>query len=141
LPPGPGPEMKNASPATAVPSGSIKVRVLRNDRSFLGHPRSLAYLAFTEMWERFSFYGMRALLGLSIVQDLLLPRPIETVTGMASLRGRLESMFGPLSDALISVQRPLAVNRAKSAARCLSAQDGLNTRPDNRNVNLATPPC
>ena len=32
------------------------------DRSFFGHPRGLATLFFTEMWERFSFYGMRAIL-------------------------------------------------------------------------------
>ncbi len=29
---------------------------------FFGHPRGLATLFFTEMWERFSFYGMRAIL-------------------------------------------------------------------------------
>ncbi len=33
-----------------------------HDRSFFGHPRGLATLFFTEMWERFSYYGMRALL-------------------------------------------------------------------------------
>jgi POT family proton-dependent oligopeptide transporter len=33
-----------------------------HDRSFFGHPRGLSTLFFTEMWERFSFYGMRALL-------------------------------------------------------------------------------
>ncbi|HLJ17903.1 MAG TPA: peptide MFS transporter [Bryobacteraceae bacterium] len=32
------------------------------DRRFFGHPRGLATLFMTEMWERFSFYGMRALL-------------------------------------------------------------------------------
>lgn len=32
------------------------------DTSFFGHPRGLSTLFFTEMWERFSFYGMRALL-------------------------------------------------------------------------------
>jgi POT family proton-dependent oligopeptide transporter len=32
------------------------------DRSFFGHPAGLSTLFFTEMWERFSFYGMRALL-------------------------------------------------------------------------------
>lgn len=32
------------------------------DRAFFGHPRGLSTLFFTEMWERFSFYGMRALL-------------------------------------------------------------------------------
>jgi POT family proton-dependent oligopeptide transporter len=32
------------------------------DKTFMGHPRGLATLFFTEMWERFSYYGMRALL-------------------------------------------------------------------------------
>ena len=32
------------------------------DRTFFGHPRGLSILFFTEMWERFSFYGMRAIL-------------------------------------------------------------------------------
>ncbi|HWI18488.1 MAG TPA: peptide MFS transporter [Vicinamibacterales bacterium] len=32
------------------------------DRAFFGHPRALSTLFFTEMWERFSYYGMRALL-------------------------------------------------------------------------------
>ena len=34
----------------------------QNDTSFFGQPRGLATLFFTEMWERFSYYGMRALL-------------------------------------------------------------------------------
>ena len=34
----------------------------RSDRAFFGHPRGLSTLFFTEMWERFSYYGMRALL-------------------------------------------------------------------------------
>jgi len=33
-----------------------------NGDTFLGHPKGLATLFFTEMWERFSYYGMRALL-------------------------------------------------------------------------------
>jgi POT family proton-dependent oligopeptide transporter len=39
----------------------------RWDRSFFGHPRGLSTLFFTEMWERFSYYGMRALLILFMV--------------------------------------------------------------------------
>jgi POT family proton-dependent oligopeptide transporter len=35
---------------------------------FFGHPRGLATLFFTEMWERFSYYGMRALLLLYMVE-------------------------------------------------------------------------
>src|ERR1022692_2953433 len=37
------------------------------DHSFFGHPRGLATLFFTEMWERFSYYGMRAILILFMV--------------------------------------------------------------------------
>jgi len=33
-----------------------------HDAAFFGHPRGLSTLFFTEMWERFSYYGMRALL-------------------------------------------------------------------------------
>ena len=40
------------SPASAAPG----------DSSFFGHPRGLSTLFFTEMWERFSYYGMRAFL-------------------------------------------------------------------------------
>jgi len=37
------------------------------DTSFFGHPRALSTLFFTEMWERFSYYGMRAFLILYMV--------------------------------------------------------------------------
>jgi len=37
------------------------------DRGFFGHPRGLSTLFFTEMWERFSYYGMRAFLILYMV--------------------------------------------------------------------------
>ena len=38
---------------------------------FWGHPRGLIVLFFTEMWERFSYYGMRALLVLYLTQHML----------------------------------------------------------------------
>jgi len=41
---------------------AIPVADTRPDRVFFGHPPGLAYLAFTEAWERFSYYGMSALL-------------------------------------------------------------------------------
>jgi POT family proton-dependent oligopeptide transporter len=40
-------------------------------KTFLGHPRGLYVLFFTEMWERFSYYGMRALLILYLTKHLL----------------------------------------------------------------------
>jgi POT family proton-dependent oligopeptide transporter len=53
---------------------------------FLGHPRGLWYLAFTEAWERFSYYGMQSLLVLYMIKYLLLPGRIEHVIGFDSFR-------------------------------------------------------
>ncbi|MDB4875419.1 MAG: di-/tripeptide transporter [Gemmatimonadetes bacterium] len=41
-----------------------------DDRALLGHPRGLGLLFITEMWERFSYYGMRAILVLYLVNAL-----------------------------------------------------------------------
>src|SRR5688572_32578515 len=41
-----------------------------SDRSFFGHPRGLSTLFFTEMWERFSYYGIRPLLVLFMTAAL-----------------------------------------------------------------------
>ncbi len=40
---------------------------MNSDQSFFGHPKGLSTLFFTEMWERFSYYGMRAILLLYMV--------------------------------------------------------------------------
>ena len=61
------------------------------------HPPGLAYLAFTEVWERFSFYGMQALLVLYMVDHALQPGQAQGIWGLAGLRGGLEAVFGPLS--------------------------------------------
>lgn len=45
------------------------------DRTFFGHPRGLATLFFTEMWERFSYYGMRALLILFMTEETISSNP------------------------------------------------------------------
>ena len=65
--------------------------------SFLGHPKGLAYLAFTEMWERFSYYGMTALLALYMTKQLLMPGHAEHVAGLAALRHLFEAR-GAMSD-------------------------------------------
>jgi proton-dependent oligopeptide transporter, POT family len=64
------------------------------DRAFLGHPRGLAYLAFTEAWERFSYYGMQTLLVLYMVQQLLLPGHIERIAGFSVFRAAIERVYG-----------------------------------------------
>jgi len=68
-----------------------------NRPNFMGHPKGLAFLAFTELWERFSYYGMTALLALYIGQQLLLPGHNEHVLGLAALRNLFE-FRGPMSN-------------------------------------------
>ena len=43
-----------------------------NNNEVLGHPKGLFYLFFAELWERFSYYGMRALLTLYMVNEFFL---------------------------------------------------------------------
>jgi POT family proton-dependent oligopeptide transporter len=85
--------------AIPTPVGAHK----NNDRSFLGHPRGLAYLAFTEAWERFSYYGMQTLLVLYMVRQLLLPGHVERIAGFTPFRAALEHAYrGPLSNIALS---------------------------------------
>ena len=65
-----------------------------SDHSFVGHPRGLAYISFTEAWERFSYYGMQTLLVLYMVHQLLLPGHIENIAGFAVFRSVMETIYG-----------------------------------------------
>jgi POT family proton-dependent oligopeptide transporter len=47
--------------------------VVASEKQWFGHPRGLATCFFTEMWERFSYYGMRALLFLYMVGSVQQP--------------------------------------------------------------------
>jgi len=67
----------------------------RHDRSFLGHPAGLGWLSFCELWERFSYYGMQALLVLYLSNYLFLPQNIGQVAGMEALRHAIENVTGP----------------------------------------------
>ena len=73
-------------------------------RDLFGHPRALTFLFATEMWERFSYYGMRALLVLYMVKYLLLPGQAENVIGLGALKQMYEAMFGPLGVQAFSSQ-------------------------------------
>ena len=75
---------------------TIAAEMPRRDEIF-GHPKGLAFLAFTEVWERFSYYGMTALLVLYMTKQLLLPGHAEHVAGLAALRHLFE-FRGPMSD-------------------------------------------
>src|SRR5882672_5358551 len=60
--------MTQSSPAMESESSS-PVPPAREE--FAGHPRALTTLFFTEMWERFSFYGMKAILMLYMTAPLM----------------------------------------------------------------------
>ncbi|RME22515.1 MAG: MFS transporter [Deltaproteobacteria bacterium] len=75
----------------------------------VGHPPGLFFLFFTEMWERFSYYGMRGLLVLYMVNYLfvetrqarqgseeMIPGDPGQVIGLETIRSVLESIFGHL---------------------------------------------
>jgi proton-dependent oligopeptide transporter, POT family len=84
-----------ASPPIASP---------RDERAFFGHPRGLGWLSYTEFWERFSYYGMQALLVLYMTHRLLLPGHVEHIVGFTTFRAVLETFYGTLStQALASV--------------------------------------
>ncbi len=75
----------------------VAPRASPDSTDLFGHPRGLSFLFATEMWERFSYYGMRALLVLYMAKYLFLPERAETIVGYGFLKSTLESVFGPLA--------------------------------------------
>ena len=65
-------------------------------KDVLGHPRGLGYLVFCEAFERFSYYGMQALLVLYLTQYLLLPGAVENIAGYIPFHAFLQSIYGEL---------------------------------------------
>src|SRR5690606_23325070 len=60
--------------AARPPTESVNLMAIRpvaSEKTLLGHPRGLFVLFFAEMWERFSYYGMRALLIFYLTQHWL----------------------------------------------------------------------
>src|SRR3990172_8540485 len=93
--------------ASTTPLGPLPVAAvpLRDDRAFFGHPRGLSTLFFTEMWERFSYYGMRALLILFMTAapaagglgfDTAVAGPVLIVIGTGLLKGNISVLVGQL---------------------------------------------
>jgi len=63
---------------------------------FLGHPVGLAVLFGTEMWERFCYYGMSALLTFYMVDFLFAGAEPQSVLGYPAVKGAFEFVYGPL---------------------------------------------
>ena len=94
----------SATTTTAVAPG--------NERTLFGHPRGLATLFFTEMWERFTFYGMRAILVLFLVAGVeqgglgIDDRTANSIYGLFTGAVYLLSLFGGwIADRLTGSQR------------------------------------
>lgn len=93
--------MTTANPLTGMPPS------LQENMSKVktGHPKGLYVLFFTEMWERCSYYGMRALLVLYMTQHLLVdPARAKTVLGYHAFESLLFLIFGQLNVQQISSQ-------------------------------------
>jgi len=73
-------------------------------REFLGHPVGLPVIAFTEAFERFSYYGMQTLLVLYMVKALLLSPHVERIAGFGWFSNLLTALYGapPNTQALAS---------------------------------------
>jgi proton-dependent oligopeptide transporter, POT family len=87
-------EEMEALPATAR---------LDDQPQFMGHPVGLYYIAFTEAFERFSYYGMQVLLVLYMVKQLLLSPHVERIAGFEPFRHALSYIYGTaVSDQALS---------------------------------------
>jgi POT family proton-dependent oligopeptide transporter len=89
-----GPPLAESAPSASYAASSD--RIAGRGGELFGHPRALAFLFGTEMWERFSYYGMRALLVLYMTKYVLLPAQAGHVVGLAGFKNGLEAVFGPL---------------------------------------------
>jgi proton-dependent oligopeptide transporter, POT family len=70
-----------------------------SDESFFGHPRGLATLFFTEMWERFSYYGMRAILVLYMVAPV-------AEGGLGMVTARAATIYGLYTGSVYAMSIP-----------------------------------
>ncbi|MEU7398164.1 oligopeptide:H+ symporter [Streptomyces albogriseolus] len=71
--------------ASSLTKDSVTPGTPGSEETFFGHPRGLATLFMTEMWERFSYYGMRALLPLYLVAPGGLGLSAGTATAIYSV--------------------------------------------------------
>ena len=100
-----------------------------DDRGFFGHPRGLSTLFFTEMWERFSYYGMRAFLILYMVTPVAdgglgfdgRARRRRSTAPTPAARGPPRSVGGLVADRLLGQYRQRARRRHHHRARPLHA--------------------
>ena len=97
--------------AVAVPAPALVHEETRAEPTLFGHPRGLALLFLVEMWERFSYYGMRALLVLYLVNALKwdTPRATNLYGTYTSLAYLTPLLGGYLADRFFGTRRSLVI--------------------------------
>ena len=79
---------------------------IKSQKTIFGHPAGLFLLSATEMWERFCYYGMRAILMLYMTDYLIKGAQAGSlqVLGFGGLQRALESVFGPMTTVALASQ-------------------------------------
>ncbi|GGX68141.1 oligopeptide:H+ symporter [Streptomyces minutiscleroticus] len=99
--------------ASSLTKDSVTPGTPGSEKTFFGHPRGLATLFMTEMWERFSYYGMRALLPLYLVAPGGLHLSAATATAIYSVYLSLVYLLampgGWFADRVLGPRRTVAV--------------------------------
>ena len=109
--------------------GAAAVPALAKD--FLGHPRGLVVLFFAEMWERFSFYGMRALLIFYLTEHFLFDDAISA--GIYATYGSLVYLMpvvgGMIADRYLGFRKGRDLGSGAVVHRPISAWPSRASRP------------
>ncbi|MGW7378910.1 oligopeptide:H+ symporter [Streptomyces sp. NPDC054794] len=99
--------------ASSLTKDSVHPGTPGSEKTFFGHPRGLATLFMTEMWERFSYYGMKALLPLYLVAPGGLHMSAATATAIYSVYLSLVYLLalpgGWFADRLLGPRKTVAV--------------------------------
>ncbi|MET7288513.1 oligopeptide:H+ symporter [Streptomyces sp. NPDC005573] len=99
--------------ASSLTKDSVRPGTPGPEKTFFGHPRGLATLFLTEMWERFSYYGMRALLPLYLVAPGGLHLNAGTATAIYSVYVSLVYLLampgGWIADRFLGPRKTVAV--------------------------------
>ncbi|MFF4118680.1 oligopeptide:H+ symporter [Streptomyces sp. NPDC001714] len=99
--------------ASSLTKDSVRPGTPGSEKTFFGHPRGLATLFMTEMWERFSYYGMKALLPLYLVAPGGLHMSAATATAIYSVYLSLVYLLalpgGWFADRLLGPRKTVAV--------------------------------
>ena len=99
--------------ASSLTKDSVRPGTPGSEKTFFGHPRGLATLFMTEMWERFSYYGMRALLPLYLLAPNGLHLSPGTTTAIYSVYVSLVYLLalpgGWVADRILGPRKTVAV--------------------------------